>query len=150
MNAMNSIALVAPESTEAVPVSRRRRVARKVCRATERGLAILGLILLIYFAGFDLHMMTSGSMSPTLKGNGKPGSDWVLSERITHWFRTPHRWELIAFRNAEGLQIMKRVVGLPGEKVVLKKDGTFLINGTVIERPAAIAETIFCLGNACG
>lgn len=138
---MNSIAIAALESAEAVPVSRVRRVARKVFRATERGLAILGLVLLIYFAGFDLHMMTSGSMSPTLKGNGKPGSDWVLSERITHWFRTPRRWELIAFRNAEGLQIMKRVVGLPGEKVVLKKDGTFWINGAAIERPAAIAET---------
>ena len=79
-------------------------------------------------------------MSPTLKGNGKPGSDWVLSERITHRFRAPRRWELLAFRNAEGLQIMKRVVGLPGETVALKKDGTFLIDGTVIGRPTVIAQ----------
>jgi len=138
---MTSIVLAAPQATAIVLESRRRRILRKLFRATERGLAILGLILLIYFAGFDLHTMTSGSMSPTLKGNGKPGSDWVLSERVTHFFRAPRRWELIAFRNAEGLQIMKRVVGLPGEKVVLKKDGTFLVDGAAVERPAAIAQT---------
>jgi signal peptidase I len=64
----------------------------------------------------------------------------VLSEHVTHWFRAPRRWELLAFRNREGVQIMKRVVALPGENVVLKKDGTFLIDGNAVVRPASLSS----------
>ncbi len=137
---------VVPLQTPGVDAPRRTRM-RRVFRIVERGLAIMGLVLLIYTVGFRIDVMTSGSMSPTLQGNGKPGSDWVLSEYVSHALRHPRRWELVAFRNEEGLQIMKRVVGLPGEKVEMKKDGTVLIDGTAIERPASLSKLEYI---ACG
>jgi signal peptidase I len=123
-----------------VPAGARQTRARRMLRALERSFAILGIVLLIYEIGFRIDVMTSGSMSPTLQGNGKAGSDWVVSELFSHMVRKPRRWELVAFRNEEGLQIMKRVVGLPSESVEMTKDGIVLINGSPVERPASLAK----------
>jgi len=123
-----------------VPAPKRRPLARRVFRVLERGFAITGLVLVIYHLAFSVEVMSSNSMSPTLKGNGRAGSDWVLSERFTHWFRAPCRLELISFRTREGLQVMNRVISLPGENVALDKQGAFSINGAVAERPAAIRQ----------
>jgi signal peptidase I len=66
-------------------------------------------------------------MSPTLQGTADAG-DWVLVENISYWFRKPHRWEVVRFTSAEGMQVMKRVVGLPGERLSLS-EGRPVING---------------------
>ena len=124
------------------PATHARRLnLRRFFRVIERGLAAVGLFFLIWHLGFGLSFVVSGSMAPTLRGNGKPGSDYVLTERFTYWLRPPRRWELIAFHNSEGLEIMKRITALPGESVVLKKDGAFVVDGTPAERPACIRET---------
>lgn len=118
----------------------RPSVLRRMMRVVERGLAILGLLLLLYLAGFDLSRMHSNSMAPTLQGRGGPKSDWVLTERISFAFRPPHRWELMAFRNRDGVQVMKRVIGLPHETVALKKNGIFLIDGEPVMRPEELGD----------
>jgi signal peptidase I len=135
-----AIASSVPAPNVAANAAPERSRLRQWLRIIERGFAVCGVLLIIYLTGFHTTRMISPSMSPTLKGDGKAGSDWVLSERITHWFRAPRRWELIAFRNAEGVQVMKRVVGLPGEHVKLKKDGTFLIDNVAVARPASLAS----------
>lgn len=111
---------------------------RQVLRIVERGFAIFGIIMLIYISCFQLSVMGSGSMKPTLIGNGGAESDWILMEKVSHRFGSPRRWDLIGFHDSEGLHVMKRVVGLPGETVALKKDGTFLINGVTTPRPESI------------
>ena len=126
---------------EAPAKAKRRVTLRHFFRVLVRVLTAVGLFFLIWHIGFGLSFVVSGSMAPTLKGNGKPGSDYVLTERFTYWFRPPRRWELIAFYNREGLENMKRDTALPGETVVLKKDGVFLIDGTQAERPACIRAT---------
>ena len=139
---MTDAAVLEPPPAQSPPATTeaRRQFARRLLRAVERAFAIVGVILLVYMIGFRVDIMTSGSMSPTLQGNGKAGSDWVLSEHFTHMFRKPRRWELVAFRNDEGLQIMKRVVALPGEGVGLTKEGGVLIDGALTERPASLSK----------
>ena len=112
----------------------------RLARGLERTLALIGLALLLYLPFFETSTIVSNSMTPTLTGNGGPGSDWVLTEKLSYFFRNPRRWEVLAFQNHEGVRIMKRVVGLPGETVALHQDGTFLINNTPIERPAVLRE----------
>jgi signal peptidase I len=63
--------------------------------------------------------------------------DWVLSERVSYWFRRPRRWEVVAFESNDGLPVMKRVVGLPGEEVALRQ-GRVLINGSPAAYPAEL------------
>lgn len=110
----------------------------KAARAAELVLAVFGAGVLVYFLCFDLSVVTSGSMSPTLKGSSVDDGDRVLTERVTYWFRGPRRWEVATIRRADGVQIMKRVVGLPGERVTMSRAGDLRVNDIAVERPAGL------------
>jgi signal peptidase I len=117
-------------------------------RMAERVLAAFGAAMLLYLLCFDLSVVTSGSMAPTLKGSGLDDGDRVLTERVTYWFRSPRRWEVATIGKADGVQVMKRVVGLPGERVKLTRDGVLCVNDQPIERPAALQRVrYFGYGN---
>ena len=47
------------------------------------------------------------------RGEGDVG-DWVLTERVAYRLRAPRRFELVAYRTPDGIQVMKRVAALPG------------------------------------
>ncbi len=72
------------------------------------------------------------SMVPTLQGG-----EFVLVYRLAYRFgRQPHRGDIIVFRpNDNGLgDYIKRVVGLPGEEVLIQ-NGTVYINNRPLEEP---------------
>jgi signal peptidase I len=115
--------------------SPRRRVVRWLLRQIERGLALFGLGMLIYFTCFHTARIATDSMAPTLQGEKAAVADLVLTERISYWFRQPRRWEVITFRNDDGIQIMKRVIGLPGERVGMRRGGRIFIDGREIHLP---------------
>jgi signal peptidase I len=112
--------------------------ARRALRWLEHFLAACGVVLLGYHLCFDLSVMVSGSMAPTLQGESAKDGDWVLTEKLTFRLRRPRRWEVMTFRTSDGLRVMKRVVGLPGEKVSLNDDRTVLVDGTPAERPPSL------------
>ncbi|HYW80072.1 MAG TPA: signal peptidase I [Thermoguttaceae bacterium] len=124
----------AAPSTVAGPAAGRRPV-RWLLRQLERLLAILGLATLVYFVGLDYSRITSKSMHPTLQGEDWAGGDRVMTEKFSYWFRSPRRWEVITYRAADGTQIMKRVVGLPGESVRMVRGGRIFIDGREIAPP---------------
>jgi signal peptidase I len=73
--------------------------------------------------GFDLSVVVSGSMAPALRGTSREDGEWVLLEKVSYWLRPPRRWEVVSFIDEEfNIQVMKRVVGLPGETVSLRDD----------------------------
>jgi signal peptidase I len=76
-------------------------------------------------------------MTPTLQGNGDPGSDWVLSEKLTYLFRKPRRWEVVQFVTEDHLIVDKRVAGLPHEKISIR-DQRVAINGNVLAVPPSL------------
>jgi len=110
-------------------------VIRWIQRKIEHGLAAFGLGMLIYFACFRVSRITSDSMAPTLQGETAEEADLVLTERVSYWFRQPRRWEIITFRKDDGTQVMKRVIGLPGERVGMLRGGRILVDGREIQRP---------------
>jgi len=115
------------------------RVARRMLRCAEHVLALIGALFLIYHLGFDLSVMTSYSMAPTLNGTSVENGDWILTEKVTYWFRAPRRWEVVTFRGPDGVQVMKRVAGLPWENVGLK-DGRVEIDGLPLVHPACLDD----------
>jgi signal peptidase I len=121
----------------------RRRLVWYVCRwlfrQCENCLALVGLLSLVYFFCFDISVMTSPSMSPTLQGTNWRNGDWVLTEKITYRFRRPARWEVVRIRRDEGPMIMKRVIGLPGESIRIDEGRNVLINGRPLKPPAGFA-----------
>ena len=94
-----------------------RSLARGAFRWTVRGLAFFGALVALYWLTLDLSTIVSPSMSPTLQGTCIDDGDRVLTEKISYRFRSPRRWEVVTFLNSAGEKRMKRVVGLPGERV---------------------------------
>ena len=128
----------------------RRHLARALLRWLEHFLATVGAVFLIYLFAFDLSVVSSGSMSPTLQGTSRGNGDWILTEKVSFRFREPRRWEVATFRANDGLQVMKRVVGLPDETVALR-DNRILINGDAVLRPTEVASlTYYAYGNLQG
>lgn len=117
--------------------ARLARLLRRAARLLERGFALIGVAFVAYLLCFDLSVMTSGSMSPALVGESRRDGDWVLTEKLSYRFRRPRRWEVVTFRTEEADQRMKRVVGLPGERVSLI-GGEVAIGGTVPRRPESL------------
>jgi signal peptidase I len=73
--------------------------------------------------------------------------DWILTERVSYWFRDPRRWEVVRFDNSEATPVMKRVVGLPHETVGIGRD-TIIIDGEILERPRSTAQVrYYAYGN---
>lgn len=136
----------------AVPARRRLPGARRMLRLAERAFAVTGLLLVVYHIGFHLSVISSASMAPTLQGESLLNGDMVLAEKVSYWFRKPRRWEVVMFRDDDGMLVMKRVVGLPGETIAIRDwDKGVLINGAPVAQPRSL-ETIKYLayGNLTG
>jgi signal peptidase I len=112
-----------------------RRWVRWSYRQAQRVFALIGLGVVLFFLCFNYSRVTSHSMKPTLQGTNWATGDRVITEKVSYRFRKPRRWEVITFRHDDGRQIMKRVVGLPGEKVQMLRGGRILINGEETRLP---------------
>ena len=111
---------------------------RWLWRQVVHGFAVVGVVLTVFHLGFHLSVVMSPSMSPTLQGGIDREQDWVLSERVTLWFRSPRRWEVVRLVTREGDQVIKRVVGLRGESVSIR-DGKAQVNGSPLAVPSSLA-----------
>ncbi len=76
--------------------------------------------------------------------------DQILVDKLTYRFREPKRYEIIAFpyRYEQDTYFVKRIIGLPGEKVRIDAQGTIFINEEALDEPYGL-ETISQPGFAC-
>ena len=121
---------VAPATARGSQTSR----ARRILRWAEHLFAAIGLCFVVYHFCFELTVMTSDSMAPTLNGASFENGDRILLEKVSSWFRAPKRWDIYFYYDTDGNPVAKRVVGLPGEKISLR-NGQVYINGIPLQRP---------------
>jgi len=119
------------------PATPKRGAVRRVLAVGERFLAIVGLFFLVYHFCFRIEHMSTGSMSPTLKGYESGRPDWVLIEKPTYWFRRPRRWEVAHVRLNDGTLVAKRIAALPGERITIQ-DRRVCINGVPQPPPGSV------------
>lgn len=138
----------ADDVQESAPVAGFKRSKRKDLRGTwpQAILSLVGaiaMILGIRWAFFEPYVIPSGSMIPTLLIH-----DHILVNKFaygvhipfsTKWlvqFSSPKRGEVVVFRSVddESVFLIKRVVGLPGDSVVVKANGVLEINGQPMQR----------------
>ena len=96
------------------------------------------------------YRIPTSSMEPTLHC-AKPGafceggfSDRVIANRLAYRFRNPERGEIIVFKTPKtaercggsdgGSTFVKRIIGLPGERVS-ERDGVVFVNGRRLVEP---------------
>jgi len=82
------------------------------------------------------YVIPSCSMAPTLHVG-----DRVIVNKLAYRFRPVHRGDIIVFRRPPGepdtsiADLIKRVIGLPGETISSAPDGRVLINGKPLAEP---------------
>lgn len=96
---------------------------------------VAALVVGALLPGRVAHVFTldSASMRPTLE----PG-DWVLANRLAE----PGRGDLVVFRDPGGWvrsgaspYLVKRVIGVPGDRVACCSRGALVINGAALAEP---------------
>lgn len=82
---------------------------------------LLGILITKFVAN---HTMVDGSsMEPALQDG-----DNLIVEKISYLAGDPDRFDIIVFKQDENTRYIKRVVGLPGERIQIE-DGKIFING---------------------
>jgi signal peptidase I len=57
----------------------------------------------------------------------------VVVDQLAYWFSAPKRWELVALRSANRALVVKRVVGLPGETIAVRR-GDVHVDGRILRK----------------
>ena len=89
----------------------------------------LVLIAIIRGVLFTPSLVQGESMMPTLKNNER-----VLVNKIGYSISGLDRFDIIVFHGKEGYDLVKRVIGLPGDTVEYKNDVLY-VNGKAMEEP---------------
>ncbi len=92
----------------------------------------LALILFLVINTVSARVRVDGfSMLPTLHDG-----EFVLVNRLAYQTGTPTRGDIIVFRsvNTPDLDLIKRVIGLPGDKVLIQ-GGRVIVNGQTLNEP---------------
>src|SRR5687768_15279915 len=82
---------------------------------------------------YGLALMPSSSMEPAI-----PQNSTVKIERLTYWLGDPKRGDIVVFKTdgieylSGGQSILKRVIGLPGEHLVISNRVLFVNNEIVM------------------
>lgn len=88
-------------------------------------LVFIIIIVAVYIVGFQ--QVVGSSMSPTLE-NG----NILILDKITYRFTDIDRGDVIALYSEESKYLIKRVIGLPGEKVEFRNNKLY-INNLLVE-----------------
>ena len=98
----------------------------------------LAIFIVLYVFAIQPHQVKGLSMYPTLD-NG----EYLLTNKVTYRFSQPQFGDIIIFRapHNEEYEYIKRIIGLPGDKIKISK-GKFYLNGVVLDESLYLADDI--------
>jgi signal peptidase I len=101
----------------------------------------VGIFFFIYLLIMRPHKISGLSMMPNFQD-----AEYLLTEKVTYYTRNPQRGDVVVFTppvsNTD--EFIKRVIGLPGERVMVK-DGRVYINDKPLPEPY-LKDTVITLG----
>lgn len=85
----------------------------------------------IYWLIAQPHKVSGSSMDPNFK-NG----DYIITDKVSYRFSEPRRGDIVVFKNPrdETQDFIKRVIGIPGDKVKVQ-NGKVYLNGSELKEP---------------
>ncbi|WP_413173797.1 signal peptidase I [Anabaena azotica] len=104
----------------------------------------------------EARWIPSGSMEPTLHGTPNQWeADKIIVDKVKYKFTKPERGDIVVFSPTEELQkeqyhdaFIKRIIGLPGEKVELR-EGQVYINNKVLEEDKYLSPSVRTVVDVC-
>lgn len=97
----------------------------------------VGIFFFVYLLIMRPHKIKGASMSPNY-----PDGEYLLTEKVTYYLRDPQRGDVVVFTppTSEVDEFIKRVIALPGERIMIK-EGRIYINDKLLKEPY-IANTM--------
>lgn len=94
-----------------------RQFFASVLEVVEITIVAVGAVFLIRTFLIQPFLVSGSSMVPNFSDG-----DYLLVDQITYRFRAPERGEVVVFRSPgdSSIYFIKRIIGLPGEKVAIK------------------------------
>ena len=88
----------------------------------------LAIFVLVYLFLFQPHQVKGNSMHPSFEDG-----QYILTDKISYRFSEPQRGDVVVFKapKNEKLEYIKRIIGLPGEKVKIS-NGNVMINDELL------------------
>jgi signal peptidase I len=107
------------------------------------------LALFIKRVFFEIYVIPTSSMEPTLHGGGnypEDGGDKVLVNKFVYHFTEPKSWDVIVFDPPKSNHLfIKRLIGLPNQTIQIV-DGDIYVDGKILRKPPAVEESmLYCL-----
>ncbi|HWE64039.1 MAG TPA: signal peptidase I [Chloroflexota bacterium] len=108
-------------------------------------LAITVILFLIARASLQPFTVQGQSMEPTLHNH-----EFILVEKVTYWFHGPQRGDIVVFKYPDDptQDYIKRVIGLPGDHVVIQNGGVYVNGARLSEKyiaaPPDYAGCTYC------
>lgn len=97
---------------------------------------VIALIIVLFLNRYVFILVTvpTGSMENTII----PGDRLYVNELFN--INNAKRGDILVFKSdeLENKRLVKRLIGLPGDIVVIKQDGNVFINGEIIDEPYAV------------
>ncbi len=99
---------------------------------------VISIVLYIFI--MTPHEVLGNSMYPTYK-NG----EYLMANKVTYRFKEPQRGDVIIFKYSNTQDFIKRIIGLPGDTVMLK-DGQLYINGHILDESEYLDNSMYTNG----
>jgi len=102
-----------------------RKFLFSVMEVAEVALVTIGTVFLVRYFLVQPFLVSGSSMVPNFH-NG----DYLLVDELTYRFREPIRGEVAVFHypNNETTYFIKRIIGLPGDRIVVKEGVVYVYN----------------------
>lgn len=107
------------------------------------------LALFIKRVIFEIYVIPTSSMEPTLHGGGnypEDGGDKVLVNKFVYHFTEPKNWDVIVFDPPRSNHLfIKRLIGLPNQVIQLV-NGDIYADGRILRKPKIVEDSmLYCL-----
>ena len=104
---------------------------------------ILAIMVMIYLFIMSPQEINGASMEPNFQ-NGQ----YILTNKVEYKLRSPNRGDVVIFKSPRNKDVdyIKRIIGKPGDRVMLK-EGTFYVNGTKVEESYLASGTYISQGS---
>jgi len=97
---------------------------------TEVVVFAIAIFLFVYLLVLQPHKIKGASMEPNF-----PDGEYLLTDKVSYRFGEPQRGDVVVFEApvANGEEYIKRIIGLPGERVSIKGNQIYINDEALVE-----------------